>query len=65
MFVVRNSNLQYIKQFKYLRHFISSNLTEDEDVQREISNMFIRTIILFRKFHNCSMLVYARKNFAF
>jgi len=39
----------------YFDHFlVSSDLTNDEDIQREDSNMFIRTNVLFRKFFNCS-----------
>ena len=39
----------------YFDHLlVSSDVTNDEDIQREISNMFIRTNVLFRTFYNCS-----------
>ena len=45
--------LQYVQSFKYLGHIISSNNNDDADIQREITNMFIRTNILARKFYKC------------
>ena len=47
--------LQYVNSFKYLGHIISSNNCDDTDIQREITNMFIRTNILTRKFHKCTV----------
>jgi len=49
-----------ISQFKYLGHIISDNsdnLTNDEDIQRELKSMFVRTNVLFRKFSKCSVAV--------
>jgi len=34
--------------FKYLGHTISSTNADDADIQREITNMFVRTNILLR-----------------
>ena len=36
---------------------ITNDMNDDEDIQREIHNMFIRTTILFRKFSSCSLSV--------
>ena len=30
-------------------------MTDDEDVEREVKNMFIRTNMLIRKFNKCSV----------
>jgi len=49
--------LQFVKEFKYLGHMITDNLTDDADIQREIRNLFVRTNILRRRFHKCSMAV--------
>jgi len=43
VFTIGGISLQYVSQFKYLRHVISDNFTDDADIKREISNMFMRT----------------------
>ena len=45
-----------MKEFKYLGHTITDNLTDDADIQREIRNPFVRTKLRHR-FHKCSMAV--------
>jgi len=57
LFKVGNSDLQFVPQFKYLGHIITSNLSDNEDIQREIRSMFVRCNLLIRKFYNCSRLV--------
>jgi len=50
--------LQYVNCFRtYLGHIISSNNIDDSDIQREITNTFIRTNILTRKFNKCTVAV--------
>jgi len=51
------SYIKYVQQFKYLGHIITNGLTDDEDIGREIKNMFARTNILMRKFSKCSSSV--------
>ena len=46
--------ISYVCQFKYLGHIINNRLTDDDDIDREIKNLFVRTNILLRKFNNCS-----------
>jgi len=46
-----------VKEFKYLGHMITDNLTDDADIQREDHNLFVRTNILRRRFYKCSMAV--------
>jgi len=48
---------QYVYNFKYLGHIISSNNIDDTDIQREITNIFIRRNILIRKFLKCTVAV--------
>jgi len=38
--------LSFVSSFKYLGHIISSTNADDADIQREITNMFVRTKIL-------------------
>jgi len=49
--------IESVSCFKYLGHFITNNLSDDEDIRREIRKMFMRTNILLRKFYNCSTSV--------
>ena len=42
--------LQFEAEFKYLGHVINNSLTDDDDVKREMRNMFVRTNILLRQF---------------
>ena len=51
---VGDNALQYVSKFKYLGHIISHNLSDDDDIQREIRSMFTRCNLLIRKFSNCS-----------
>jgi len=56
-FHANGEKLQFVNSFKYLGHIISSNNIDDSDIQREITNMFIRTNILTRKFNKCTVAV--------
>ena len=49
--------IESVSSFKYLGHIITNNLSDDDDIRREIRNMFLRTNILLRKFRNCSTSV--------
>jgi len=53
LFKIGSSSIQYITQFKYLGHVISNSVNDNEDIQREIRNMFIRTSsVVFRSVHS-------------
>ena len=54
MFCVGNKPLQFVECFKYLGHKIAQCKSDDDDIQREICNMFVRTNILMRRFGRCS-----------
>ena len=41
----------------YLGHFITNDMFDDKDIHRELQNMFIRTNVLIRRFHKCSLSV--------
>jgi len=51
--------LQFVKEFKYLGHTITDNLTDYAGIQREIRNLFVRTNILrspiSQMFYGCEM----------
>lgn len=54
---IGSSLLLYVHCFKYLGHRISEHNSDDDDIQREISSLFVRTNILLRRFASCSLLV--------
>ena len=56
-FSFNNNVLQFVKEFKYLGHIITDNLTDNADIDREIRNLFVRTNILLRRFYKCSINV--------
>jgi len=51
------NTLKYVLRFKYLGHHVSNNLSDDDDIESEIRNMFVRCNTLVRKFSNCSVNV--------
>jgi len=53
-FTSDGDSLQYVKTFKYLGHIITDTFSDDDDIHREIRNMFIRTNIRTRRFAKCS-----------
>ena len=49
--------LCYRTTFKYLGHILNDNLCADDDIQREVKNLYVRRNILLRKFGKCSFNV--------
>jgi len=49
--------INFVTTFKYLGHILNDNLRDDDDIQREVKNMYVRTNILLRKFGKCSFNV--------
>ena len=56
-FCVGGTQLKFVHEFKYLGHIISCSLSDDDDIAREVRNLFVRTNILFRRFCKCSIVV--------
>jgi len=54
-FTFDGNSLPYVKTFKHLGHIITDTFSDDDDIHREIRNMFIRTNILTRRFAKCSV----------
>ena len=54
---INNDEIKYVEQFKYLGHIITSDFTDDLDVEREIRNLYIRGNTIVRKFGFLSMEV--------
>ena len=56
-FQIESNYLQFVTKLKYLGHIITRNLSDDDDTQREISNLFVRINVLRSTFNKCSMAV--------
>jgi len=52
-----NFCVEYVVTFKYLGHIILSDRKDNDDIQREVRNMFMRTNLLIRHFSKCSSAV--------
>ena len=59
-FCINNTKLQYVTEFRYLGHIISSSLCDDIDIQREVRNMYARTNTMARRYRKCSYKVKVR-----
>lgn len=57
LFQLGDSFVHYVNTFKYLGHVLDNDNKDNADIQREISNMFIRVNILIRRFFKCSRKV--------
>jgi len=49
-FKVGDNDTQSVKEFRHLGHVINNNLTDNDDINRKIRNMFMRTNVLMRRF---------------
>ena len=56
-FTLNDAPLQFVKEFKYLGHIINNELSDNNDVKREIRNLFMRTNILIRRYTLIAQLV--------
>jgi len=57
-FKIGSHDIQFVAEFRHIGHVINNSLTDDDDINREIRNMFMRTNILMRRFGNCSVSVH-------
>ena len=54
------TNNSSIVQFKYLGHVIGNRLVDDQDINKELKNLFMRTNMLYRRFNRCNVHVKVR-----
>ena len=47
----------FVSEFKYLGHMINNEFSDDDDIKREVRNLFTRTNILIRRYSKCSLAV--------
>jgi len=62
-FTLNSCKLNYVSQFRYLGHILNNCLTDDDDIYREIKNLFVRTNVLIRRFYRCSKKVWKKAGF--
>jgi len=56
-FTLNGVDLKFVSEFKYLGHMVNNDFSDDDDVKREIRNMFMRTNMLIRRYAKCSFAV--------
>jgi len=56
-FQLNGMALRFVSEFKYLGHIINNNLSDDDDIRREMRSMFMRSNILLRRHSKCSLSV--------
>ena len=54
------ATVQFVNEFRYLGHIITDNQKDDDDIESETRNLFIRTNVLLRRFGKCSREVKLR-----
>ena len=56
-FTLDGMKSKFVSSFRYLGHIVQNNEYDDDDIASEIRNLFVRTNILKRMFHKCSLAV--------
>ena len=56
-FSIGSQKLMYVEKFKYLGHIINNRLNDNDDICREIKNLFTRCNMLITRFNKCSVTV--------
>lgn len=54
-FYIGDKKLEFVNEFRYLGHIINNKFSDDDDIKREIRNLFMRTNILLRRYNKCSI----------
>ena len=59
LFKLGSCNIPFVQSFRHLGlgHIISASLCDNEDIERDIKNTFVRTNMLIRRFKKCSFYV--------
>ena len=53
-FLLNGNILQFVTDVRYLGHMVNNKLSDDDDINREIPYLFMRTNILVRRYGKCS-----------
>ena len=49
--------LHVVASYKYLGHYITDDLSDDDDINRQRRTLFVQGNIMLRKFNMCSLCV--------
>ena len=52
-FTLCGVKLKFVEQFRHLGHILSNRLNDDDDIKREIQNLYIRTNMVISRFRRC------------
>ena len=55
IFNLNGNSINVVENFKYLGHFISANLSDKEDIERQRKKLYAQGNSLIRKFHMCTL----------
>ena len=55
IFNLNGNSIDVVENFKYLGHFISANLSDKEDIERQRKKLYAQGNSLIRKFHMCTL----------
>ena len=56
-FKLNGTNLPVIKTYKYLGNYISDDLSDDDDINRQRRTLYVQGNVILRKFNMCSLEV--------
>ena len=54
-FYLNGKDINTVEEFKYLGHFICSNLSDKSDIERQRKKIYAQGNSLIRKFHMCTL----------
>ena len=54
-FNVNGMILHVVASYKYLGHYITDDLSDDDDINRQRRTLFVQGNIILRKFNMCSL----------
>ena len=54
-FRLNGNSIDVVQKFKYLGHFVSANMSDKEDIERQRKKLYAQGNSLIRKFHMCTL----------
>ena len=54
-FRLNGNSIDLVQKFKYLGHFVSANMSDKEDIERQRKKLYAQGNSLIRKFHMCTL----------
>ena len=54
-FLLNGGTLPRVRKYKYLRHIITEDLCDNDDISRQYKRIYAQGNVLIRKFYMCSL----------